>query len=55
MTGIPSSTAPQQRQAFVLDWIERTTRKQDLPSKIEDPSVIAKVVAIVQAGGRHGH
>jgi hypothetical protein len=55
MTGIPSSTAPQQRQAFVLDWIERTTREQDLPSKIEDASVIAKVVAIVQAGGRHGH
>ncbi len=54
MTGIPSSTAPQQRQAFVLDWIERTTREQDLPSRIEDPSVIAMVVAIVLAGGGLG-
>ena len=52
MTGIPSSTAPQERQAWLLAWLERSTRPQGLPSKVEDSSVIAKVVAIVQAGER---
>ena len=54
MTRIPSSTAPQERQAWMLEWLERTIDSQGLPPKIADPSVIAKVVAIVKAGGRHG-
>ncbi len=53
MTRIPSSTAPQERQAWMLEWLERTTDPQGLPLKIEDPSVIAKVVAIVKTGGRN--
>ncbi len=50
MTRIPSSTAPQERQDWLLAWLERSTRPQELPSKIEDEGVIARVVAILRAG-----